>query len=220
MANFVKTKMNLATVTKEDDKRLQEKDKFFKEGVYDCVITAVEESKLTPKDIRWKAINLTVEAPGDKKTYATVEVPTEDTDYIVNGKNWFFKFNEFREFAVALGMLDDDDMLAFITNKVLNLEALKGQTVKVKMGWQRGVHAKYISEGVFNLVDEKDMPMLSSEGGAMKFPNKDACEVYSKQKNLYYKPFVRPIGYLAPNKPVAAPVVEKKKKVAASDMPF
>jgi hypothetical protein len=219
MVSFVKTKMNLATVDQSEDKRLQEKDKFFKEGIYDAIISEAVESKQPSKDPRWKSINLTLEASGDKKTYATIEVPLEDTDYIVNGKNWFFKFNDFRAFAVGIGMQDDDDMLAFITNRILDMPKLKGQPVKIKMGWQKGVHPKYVNENTFHLVDEKDAPLLA-DGNPMKFPNRDACEVYAKQKNLIYRAWVRPISFIEPEKKAKEEVkpVEKKKKVV--DMPF
>ena len=120
-------------------------------------------------------------------------------------------------------MRDDDDIAAFITNRILNLERLANSPIRVKFGYMKGYHSKYISEGVFHLLNEKDEPLMS-DGNPQRFPNREACEIHCKQKNLKFQAFVKPISFmppleLKPVKETASAPVEKKKK-AIDDMPF
>ncbi len=212
--------MNLVEVEKKEELSSQAKDRCFKQGLYDCVITEVKDNtEYPPADPTWRGLNLTLIGAGDKKTFGRVEYPTEHTEYMAPGKNgalinWFSKFNDFRAFAIALGMKDTEDMGEFVDKMFIN-KGLVGKTVKVEFAYPRGVHAKYIDANTFELVDEKEVPVEGT-----RCPNRDACEVIATQKGLKYHAWVRPSKYFVSEQNV---VPEKKpvaKKKEAPEAPF
>ena len=215
--DFRKAKMNLAEVAKADEYDGQAKDKVFKEGMYDCVVaTSDYEGKFPPFDPTWKAMQITLIGAGDKKAFGKIEYPTTRTEYMKDGKNWFFKFNEFKATAIAFGMTDTDDLGEFI-DRVFTNKGIIGMNVKVQFAYPKGMHAKWINENTFHLVDEKNNPYSAGESVA-SFPTREACEVFCKQKGLKYHAWVKPSLFFLADQPKKKPT--PKKVVAEDEPPF
>lgn len=216
--DFRKSKLNLAEVQKADELAGQAKDKVFKEGMYDCQVTEAEiDDKYPPFDPTWRGLKITLVGAGDKKAYGKIEFPTERTEYIKDGKNWFFKFNEFKAAAIGFGMAETDDLGEFIDRVFVN-KGILNMNVKVQFSYPKGFHAKYINENTFHLIDEKAVP-FQIDDKVVSFPTREACEVFCKQKGLKYQPWPRPSQFFLAEQPKKKSEPKKAPKVV-DEPPF
>lgn len=223
MVDFKKTKLTFGAVEKTKDLQKQGEDKFFKVGMYDCVIKeAVLETKgKAPADSTWKKLKIVIEGSGGKTKFHWIEYPTERQEYIVDGKDRWFMFLKFQAFAMATGCSADTDVGEFITEVMEDPAKLVGRQIRVRFGYSRGYYAKFCgSKDVkeYQLVNAKDEKALDE-----KFPSFEACEAYCMQKGLTYAAFPEPVELLPPDpataKAISAKVVEKKKEKKV-ELPF
>lgn len=219
-------KLTFANAKKVKEETRQEKDKVFKVGEYTCKIVEARETdpKYVPKDPTWKSINIKLEGSGNKIAFATVEFPTERAEYIVDGKDRWYMFLRFKDFASAVGCKDDEDIGAWITKNLLDPAKLVGKHLRVKFDYNKGYYAKYIKDSTFHLINTKDGKPVGGDT-PVEFPSRDACEAHCMQNGLKFTVFTSAVGYLPPDEEIVQLKEAKKeekpvKKEKKIELPF
>lgn len=185
--------------------------KFLQPGTHQVKITEVVEDSAPLADSTWIKLKLTYEdKEGKSLRKQMLLVPTESLDYGPDRKQG--PKRNLLSFLNAIGESVSAKNLPQVISKWFEKpQRLVNQRLEVKVGYSNA-HAKYISKGVFQLVDSKEQPITNEQGEPIQAADRQSIELIAKQRGLRFDAFPSVIAF---GEPLAKQA--PSKKIAASD---
>jgi len=207
--------MKFALKVKEEDLQVRGNEssssgpKFLQPGTHQVKITEVVEDSAPIADATWVKLKLTYEdKEGKSLRKQMLLVPTESLDYGPDRKQG--PKRNLLSFLNALGESVSAKSLPQVVSKWFEKpQRLVNQRLEVKVGYSNP-HAKYISKGVFQLVDSKEQPVLNEQGEPIQSADRQSIELIAKQRGLRFDAFPsviafgEPLAKQAPSKKIAS----------------